>query len=308
MNIRQLETFVRIIELGSFGAAAGSLHTTQSTVSARIRELEKSLGVELFDRNHHRAQATIKAQALLEPARQMLALASGISQDIADDQSFSGLVRMGVAGRIAITWLPRLMCAMRHRYPRLTFDIDVSLSTPTIDKLRTGDLDLALMAASERLDSTDLVTTSLGFDDFDWMASPSLGLPAGPTTPADLARWPMLGLSEQSPHFPAIAQWFEADGASYRPVVSCNSLSVIAEMAAAGLGVAMLHRTSYRHLLDSGKLRVLDTVPAAPRIGFVGVHRRNLHSPLVTALMAMAVALSEFSSESTATHPGSASG
>lgn len=295
MNIRQLETFVRIIELGSFAAAAASLHNTQSTVSARIRELEKSLGVELFDRKHHRAQATIKAQALLEPARQMLALASGISQDIADDQSFSGLVRMGVAGRIAITWLPRLMSAMRRRYPRLTFDLDVSLSTPTIDKLHSGDLDLALMAASERLDSTDLVTTSLGFDDFDWMASPSLGLPVGPLTPADLAHWPMLGLSVQSPHFPAIASWFEAGGASYRPVVSCNSLSVIAEMAASGLGVAMLHRTSYRHLLESGKLRVLDTVPAAPRIGFVGVHRRNLQSPLVMALMAMAVALSEFS-------------
>jgi DNA-binding transcriptional LysR family regulator len=128
------------------------------------------------------------------------------------------------------------------------------------------------------------------------MASPSLGLPAGPLTPEDLARWPMLGLSEQSPHFPAIAQWFEAGGASYRPVVSCNSLSVIAEMAAAGLGVAMLHRTTYRHLLDSGKLQVLDTEPAAPRIGFVGVHRRNLQSPLVMALMGMAVALSEFSS------------
>ncbi|MEQ9121813.1 MAG: LysR family transcriptional regulator, partial [Alphaproteobacteria bacterium] len=51
MNIRQLESFVAIVDRGGFGAAAEALATTQSTVSARIRELERRLGVALFDRS-----------------------------------------------------------------------------------------------------------------------------------------------------------------------------------------------------------------------------------------------------------------
>jgi len=58
MNIKQIETFVRIVELGSFSAAAEALYASQSTVSARIKDLERYLGAELFDRSFHRAQLT----------------------------------------------------------------------------------------------------------------------------------------------------------------------------------------------------------------------------------------------------------
>jgi DNA-binding transcriptional LysR family regulator len=60
MNIKQIETFVRIVELGSFSAAAEALYASQSTVSARIKDLERYLGAELFDRSFHRAQLTPK--------------------------------------------------------------------------------------------------------------------------------------------------------------------------------------------------------------------------------------------------------
>jgi DNA-binding transcriptional LysR family regulator len=65
MNVHQLETFYWIVKLGGFTAAADRLRPTQSTVSMRIRELERSLGVRLFDRGKRTARVTAAARELV---------------------------------------------------------------------------------------------------------------------------------------------------------------------------------------------------------------------------------------------------
>ena len=77
MNIKQLESLVSIVENGGFAAAAERLHTTQSAVSARIKELEKYLGIALFDRSSHRARLTAKGEELLPCASTGAACAAG---------------------------------------------------------------------------------------------------------------------------------------------------------------------------------------------------------------------------------------
>lgn len=292
MHIRQLETFVRIVETGSFAAAASALYTTQSTISARVRELEKSLGVELFDRSSHRATLTPKGQALLGPARQMVALASGIAHRIGDTHALTGVVRVGVVGLVAITWLPKLMVALRERYPGMVVHLDVALTTTLIEKLRAGDLDLALVTGPVR--EARLHSISLGYDEFVWMAPASLRVPAKALAPADLARWPVLGLSEASHHYPVIEQWFRAGQASYQPVVSCSNVRVLAELTVAGLGVSLLPKGSYQKEVDAGVLRILNTRPRLPPVEFVALHKRNSLDPLVAAVAALASETSEF--------------
>jgi hypothetical protein len=58
VNVKQLETFITIVRLGTFAAAAEHLNATQSTVSARIQELEQDLGVVLFNRTQRKAHLT----------------------------------------------------------------------------------------------------------------------------------------------------------------------------------------------------------------------------------------------------------
>ena len=72
MNIRQLETFYWIAQLGTFSAAAERLHTSQANVSARIRELEEELGLALFDRIGRQVQLTVKARELLGYAERVV--------------------------------------------------------------------------------------------------------------------------------------------------------------------------------------------------------------------------------------------
>jgi DNA-binding transcriptional LysR family regulator len=292
MNIRQLVSFVRVVELGSFAAAAKALHATQSTISARIRELETAWGVELFDRSHHRIQVSPKGEEILPWARQIIALSDRISYQLGEPEAFTGLLRIGVAGRIAYTWLPKLIGAIRSRHPRVRFDLTLGLTAPLLQMVRSGELDLAFAGAP--ITDPALESMSLGYDEFVWMASPTLALPEKTLSAQELARWPIVGLSQASPHYPVIDRWFSAGNAEYRPVISCNDMAIAAKLIAAGQGIGLLHRASHRNEVLAGLLTVLDTAPAFPRLEFVAVYPRSGASPLVSAVAVLAAEISEF--------------
>src|SRR5256885_13601062 len=80
MDLRRLEVFAKVAELGSFSRAAEALFLTQPTVSEHVRALEDELGVQLLDRLGRGAAPTRAGQLLLGYARRVLGLAPGAAQ------------------------------------------------------------------------------------------------------------------------------------------------------------------------------------------------------------------------------------
>ncbi len=78
ITLDALETLDAIARHGSFGAAARALHKAQSAVSYSIRQLEQTLGVDLFDRSSYRARLTAEGAAVLEEGRALLGRARRI--------------------------------------------------------------------------------------------------------------------------------------------------------------------------------------------------------------------------------------
>lgn len=291
MNIKQLETFVRIVEHGSFANAARALNTTQSTVSARVKELERHIGADLFDRSFHRAALTPRGHELFTFAKQLVDFAASLGVQFRDPAAFQGLLRLGVVGVVANTWLPRLVDALRSRYPKLTLRIDMSLTRTLVERLRDGRLDLAIIAGN--VGEPGFAAESLGHDEFVWMASPALKAPRTVLRPRDLQRWPVLSLSEDSFHYPVIERWFRDGGAFFRSAASCNNMNVIAELTAAGLGVSLLPRHCYRRELAARRLVVLDTAPPIPPVEFSLIHRVDRPHPLAAPIAALAKSVSD---------------
>lgn len=291
MNIRQLETFVRIVEHGSFANAARALSTTQSTVSARVKELERYIGADLFDRSRHRAALTPRGHELFAFARQLVEFAGSLTTQFRDPAAVTGVLRMGVVGVVANTWLPKLVAALRDRYPGISLRIDMSLTRALVERLREGRLDAAIIAGE--LTEPGFRAESLGYDEFAWMASPRLRIPARVLKPGDLQRWPILSLSEESFHYPVIERWFRDAGTFYRSAASCNNMDVIASLTAAGLGVSLLPRACYRAELKARRLVALRTSPAIPRVPFSLIHRVDRPHPLAGRIAALAKQVSE---------------
>ena len=291
MNIKQLQTFVRIVEHGSFANAAKALDTTQSTVSARVKELERYIGADLFDRSHHRAVLTPRGHELFSFAKQLVDFANSLTVQFRDPAAVTGVLRVGVVGVVANTWLPRLVAALRERYPGITLRLDMSLTRVLVERLREGRLDLAIIAG--QLSEPGFLAEPLGHDDFVWMASPSLGIPRKALGPRELQRWPILSLSEDSFHYPVVERWFRDAGAMFRAAASCNNMNVVADLTASGLGVSLLPRACYRADIAAKRLVVLNTAPPIPRVPFSLIHRVDRPHALTAAIATMANKVSE---------------
>jgi DNA-binding transcriptional LysR family regulator len=90
VTLQQLETFFWTATLRSFSAAAERLCATQSAVSMWVRELERALGVELFDRTHRAARLTPKGRELLDYASRILDLSTELEHRIAAPDAIWG--------------------------------------------------------------------------------------------------------------------------------------------------------------------------------------------------------------------------
>jgi DNA-binding transcriptional LysR family regulator len=144
-NLRALETLLAIERLGSFVATARKLNTTQPTVSMRIRELERQLGVRLIERERNHAKLTQRGLECAHYAERILALSSHLVHDVADSKAYSGRIRIGVSESVALTWLPQLVCKIQDDYPNVVLEIDVDLTFTLWRKLESGNYDLIMV-------------------------------------------------------------------------------------------------------------------------------------------------------------------
>jgi len=150
MTLQQLETFFWTVKLGSFAAAAERLHATQSAVSMRVRELERALCVELFDRTHRAARLTPKGRELMDYASRILDLSTELEHRIGAPEAISGVVRFGVAEVVTTTWLPRLITVIAERYPNVRLEIEEALTAELMASLHQAELELVLAPGHTR--------------------------------------------------------------------------------------------------------------------------------------------------------------
>lgn len=146
MDLKQLEYFVRVAELGSFTRAAIALDVAQPALSRQVRLLEVELRQSLLTRNGRGASPTEAGKLLLEHGR-------GILHQVERAREELGRVRGALAGRVAVGLPPTVAKVMavplirefRRRMPDATLSITESLSVAMQESLASGRLDIALL-------------------------------------------------------------------------------------------------------------------------------------------------------------------
>src|SRR5437773_2444539 len=144
MDLRQLQALVAVSEHGTFSAAAASLHTVQSNVSAHIARLEKELGATLVDRSAGRL--TEEGHAVLARARRVNAELDALVSDVAALRyDVSGTVRVGMIGTTG-RWLVGPLLRLLDERHRGIHPIFVEGTSASLEpQLAAGDLDLAVV-------------------------------------------------------------------------------------------------------------------------------------------------------------------
>jgi DNA-binding transcriptional LysR family regulator len=293
MNLKQLETFAWTVRLGSFSAAARRLNSSQPAVSMRIRDLERSLSVELFERPRRATRLTPKGRELMEYADRILNLASEAEARLGDPKAVSGRIRVGVGETIAVTWLPRFIARLNETFPGLVIELDVDLTASLWNKFEAGDLEVLLLPGPAL--GANLVVDDLGSARYAWVASPTLGIPTGRTLrPRDLAPWPIITLSRDSVLHEIIEDWFGGSRAEFHRNDVCNSLGVVVSLTISGLGISLLPPAVYAREIERGELMVIDAEPRLDPIEFISAFRRDREPALMQAIADLASEASTF--------------
>jgi DNA-binding transcriptional LysR family regulator len=268
MQIKQLEALYWVARLGGFHAAARHLKTGQPTISARVRELEQQLGVELFDRTRRQAVLTDKGRELVGYAEQMLRLASDIQQRVGTRHKLSGRVRLGVTSVPAATWLPTLVRRLAHAYPSIALEFVVDTSESLRAQLLAAGLDIAIVSAGLPLPPA-LRAQPLGSVELAWLAAPSLGFPTGTVDPPTLAGSAVITDVPGSQLRSIADGWFAAAGARPARHHACPNLISRIRLACEGVGVALATPSAAVREVAEGLLRVLVADPPLPSLEYV---------------------------------------
>ena len=267
MNIQQLETYIHVVKLRSFTKAAAKLNATQSTVSMRISELEKELGVQLLDRSQRQIEMTAKGRDLLHYASRVRSLVVDIRTRVGDPTRVTISIRIAAAELVALTWLPELVGKLNEAYPQVQVDLDVGLRGRFYEQLRSGEVDLCILptngAKLRGLDYTPIPPVT-----FVFMASPMLNLPKTALRPEQIGRIPLIMLGPNSVIAEIQSDWFQENGVAIDNTIRSNSMEISAGLVRSGLGVSFLPREFYREELQSGRMVELTVAPALPPVSF----------------------------------------
>ncbi|MBO8197005.1 LysR family transcriptional regulator [Streptomyces smyrnaeus] len=147
MELRYLAAFVAVAEELHFGRAAKRLHMAQPPLSQQIRQLEKELGVQLFERSTRSVRLTSAGESFLAPVRKVLAdLDAATRVAKAAGRGEFGRVSVGFAGASSHTSLPLLTRAVRTAHPGIELVMQgQNYADRALARVAEGSLDLGFV-------------------------------------------------------------------------------------------------------------------------------------------------------------------
>lgn len=158
MDLKQLEYFVRVAELGSFTRASIVLDIAQPALSRQIRNLEVEFGQNLLIRNGRGVSLTGAGKLLLEYSRGILHQAERLREEMSRARgALVGKVALGLPPSLLKLLVVPVLSAFKERLPAATLVIREGLTASMQESLVSGSLDMALLYNASSSPDIDLL-------------------------------------------------------------------------------------------------------------------------------------------------------
>lgn len=145
MEIRNLNTFLRVATLQNFTQASQELGYSQSNVSVQIKQLEQEVGVPLFDRIGRKVYLTSYGESLLPYARQIISTVLHMENYMKSTEAIEGTIRMGMTDSLFELLLENVLLRFHRRFPRVQLELVLDASATLQSQLQHGLLDAACL-------------------------------------------------------------------------------------------------------------------------------------------------------------------
>ena len=285
MDLRLLQTFIRIAELGSFGRAAEVLNQTQPTVSRQVAALEQEIGSRLFMRHRHGVSLTQAGVLFRDHAMQALRMLDQAKAEItAQAQEPTGTVSLGLPPSLLTVLSGPVVERFASRYPKVLLHVYEAISQGLEQLMLTQEVDLAVLI-SDRRPLRNVALSPLGIEPL--MLAGSTASRLDPTKPLGievLSGLPLLFY--RSPNYLRllIESALRRRGLIFHVTVELETMPLMLELIERGAGYTVLPPSSIVGREASIKV--------APIRGFsvtwtLGLNRDRANWPAVRALAGM---------------------
>jgi len=266
MEVDQLKTFVAVATFGGFRRAAEVLAVSQPAVSARIKALEQSLGVRLFERGRDGLALSRAGQALRAHAEALLRALAEARQAVREATGRSGgVLRIAAALSICTYLLPAALQRFRAAHPALTISVQSGHSKEVLELVLRGAAEIGL---ARSLAHPLVETRSLGEDPLLLVGHPGhLPTRRRRVRLAEVADWPLIFFDRGSSDWTLSHGQFRQAGLVPNVVLEVETIEAAKRMVERGLGLAFLPRLALGREIRGGQLVPLRVTNAG------GLHR-----------------------------------
>ncbi|RDK08663.1 LysR family transcriptional regulator [Cupriavidus lacunae] len=269
MELAELEIFRAVAREQSITRAAKTLERVQSNVTTRVKQLEESLGVALFQRDSKKMTLTPEGQRLLGYAEQLLTLAEEARQSMRAGTP-SGKLRIGTMESSGATLLPKPLARYHAAWPDVELDVTTGTTQGLVDAVLGYRLDCAVVAHPGTASASRVAIGELGEGlEGTFLKTEELVLVLPAThpkvrRPEDVTLRRLTAFTRGCTYRRCAEEWLEQAGAEIRrtlSVVEMPSYHAMLAHVAAGSAVAIVPRSLLALHLDAAEFQ---TVPVRP--------------------------------------------
>jgi LysR family transcriptional regulator, cell division regulator len=271
MDTKDLATFATVARLGGMGRAALTLNTVQSNVTQRVRRLEESLGVTLFERSRSGARLTAAGERLMPYAARVDALLEEAGRAARDDGTPRGTLTVGALETTAALRLSPLLASYAKAHPQVDLVLRTGTTAEMVERVLTRELEGAFVCGP--VAHPELVATAVFEEELALLSAPSN------RSLADLLGQPDLRLvilRAGCSYRQRLEEILARRGIVGLRRLEFGTLEAILGAVAAGLGVTLMPRALVGPVWRGGRIAVHSLKPAEARVQTVFVRRHDM--------------------------------
>lgn len=289
LDLLKLKTFLVVAATSSFTRAGAELGYSQSSVTTHIQNLERELGVPLFDRFGRKVILTEFGRQMLEYAKQLLALAEEAKAAVRKHGIPGGPLSAGAPAAVITYRMPEVLRRFQTLYPHVHLSVTArSDSRAPVDEVLDGTLDLAVIV-DELVHSEQLATSCLWSEEILIVKAPDYEFSnAGPFHWEEFSAARVL-LTDRTCTFRLLFERIlRAAQASLTDTLELGTIEAVKECVVSGMGLAVLPRMALATELKHKRLVSLPWPgPGFPIYVQAIRHRERWASPTLEALWSL---------------------
>ena len=257
MDLKNLLTFMHVAELNSFTRAGQKLGFSQSTVSFQIKQLERELGTQLFERINHTVVLTEKGRDVLKFAHQISKMTQELDKRLQNEEEVSGNVRIAMADSLCDNMLQEGFGEFRDRYPGISLKIITAGTEEMFRLLNQNEAD-AVLTLDNQIFHAEYVIAREERAGVHFVADSENPLcEREELFPEDLAGQPFLLTEKGMSYRRLMDEKFAELSMEILPVLEIGSAGLICSLVEQGAGISFLPDYVTEEKVRAGRLRYL---------------------------------------------------